>query len=31
MGGFHCASTGKIKKVIEISSLLAFWHERAKE
>jgi len=29
--GFHSASTGKNKKVIEISPLLAFWHERAKE
>ncbi len=31
MGGFHRASTGKNKKVIEISPLLAFWPERAKE
>jgi hypothetical protein len=29
--GFHRAGTGKNKKVIEISPLLAFWHERAKE
>ena len=31
MGGFHRAGTGKNKKVIEISPLLAFWPERAKE
>ncbi len=31
MEGFHLAGTGKNKKVIEISPLLAFWHERAKE
>jgi len=31
MGVFHRAGTGKNKKVIEISSLLAFWPERAKE
>jgi len=31
MGGFHCAGTGKNKKVIEISPLLEFWPERAKE
>jgi len=33
MGGFHRAGTGKNKKVIEISPLLAFWpeNERAKE
>jgi len=31
MGGFHLAVTGKNKKVIEISPLLAFWPERAKE
>jgi len=28
MGGFQRAGTGKNKKVIEISSLLAFWPER---
>jgi hypothetical protein len=31
MGGFHRAGTGKNKKVIEISLLLSFWPERAKE
>jgi len=31
MGGFQCAGTGKNKKVIENSPLLAFWPERAKE
>jgi len=31
MGGFHRASTGKDKKVLEISPLLAFWPKRAKE
>jgi len=31
MGGFHHASAGKNKKVIEISPLLAFWPERAKK
>jgi len=31
MGGFHRAGTGKNKKVTEISPLLAFWPERAKE
>ncbi len=31
MGGFHRAGTGKNKKVIEISPLLVFWSERAKE
>jgi hypothetical protein len=30
MGGFHRTGTGKNKKVIEISPLLAFWPERAK-
>jgi len=30
-GGFHNAGTGENKKVIEISPLLAFWPERAKE
>jgi len=28
MGGFHCAGTGKNKKVKE-TPLLAFWPERA--
>jgi len=28
MGGFHRAGTGKNKKVIEISPLLAFWLEK---
>ncbi len=31
MGGFQCGGTGKNKKVIENSPLLAFWPERAKE
>jgi len=31
MGRFHRAGTGKNKKVIKISPLLAFWPERAKE
>jgi len=31
MGGFQRAGTGKNKKVIENSSLLAFYPERAKE
>jgi len=31
MGGFHLASTGKNKKVIEISPLLTFWPKKAKE
>jgi len=31
MGGFHRAGTGKNKKVIENSPLLAFLPERAKE
>jgi len=31
MGGFHRAGADKNKKVIEISPLLAFWPEKAKE
>jgi hypothetical protein len=31
MGGFQRAGTGKNKKVLENSPLLAFWPESAKE